>query len=117
MENNGSFTPSGLEAHIPCLVDMKNIFKFNDVNQQVLTKSRVALDSYIEAVIQTYTRIRKPYTKRKFTRHKIRLVSQQGPPVSFYKEYWVERKGVKLGQLFTIQITSASWPNPEGSPK
>lgn len=92
---------------------MKDLFSLSDMQKRLVQDAHGKLDSYIEFIIQTFTKIRKPYTKEKFSRHKIRLVKQNGPPMSFTTEYWVERKGVKLGQSFTIQITSASWPNPE----
>ena len=97
----------------PEILKTKELFEFNDVQQQMLKELRLALNSYLEAVIQTYTRIRKPYTKQKLMRHKIRLVSKQGISMFYITEYWVERKGVKLGQSFTIEFTSALWPNPE----
>ena len=91
---------------------IKDLFSLSDVQNHLVQDMHSKLNSYLEFIIQTFTKIRKPYTREKFTRHKIRLVQQNGPPMSFTTEYWVERKGVKLGQSFTIQL-SFLWVNQE----
>ena len=131
-DTNSNYTPSGLPVYDgSCLEEvkklrhrmdaglnylqadqMKDLFSLSDVQKRLVQDMHSKLNSYLEFIIQTFTKIRKPYTREKFTRHKIRLVQQNGPPMSFTTEYWVERKGVKLGQSFTIQL-SFPWLNQE----
>ena len=131
-DTNSNYTPSGLPVYDgSCLEEVKklryrmdvglnplqtdqikNLFSLSDVQNYLVQDMHSKRNSYLEFILQNFTQIRKPYTREKFTRHKIRLVQQNGPPMSFTTEYWVERKGVKLGQSFTIQLSSP-WLNQE----